>query len=48
MVPPDVASNAIINTHVAIGIQYNTINSEDPIILNFSSKDSAGASVLSI
>lgn len=48
MVPPDVASNAIINTHVAIGIQYNTINSEDPIILNFSSKESAGASVLSI
>lgn len=46
---PNVSANALINTHIAIGLQYNSINSENPIIFNFYNIAASGKSpVLSI
>lgn len=46
--PPNVSANSLINTHIAIGLQYNTINSEDPIIMNFYNSSAGTSPVLSI
>lgn len=32
--PPSVAADGNINTHIAIGMQYNYINSDNPVIIN--------------
>ena len=45
---PNVSANALVNTHIAIGLQYNTINSEDPTIFNFYNSASGTSPVLSI
>lgn len=45
---PNVSANALVNTHIAIGLQYNTINSEDPTIFNFYNTASGTSPVLSI
>lgn len=45
---PNVSANTLINTHIAIGLQYNTINSEDPVILNFYNSLSGTSPVMSI
>lgn len=46
--PPNVSANSLINTHIAIGMQYNIINSEDPIIMNFYNSSSGTSPILSI
>lgn len=46
--PPNVSANALINTHIAIGLQYNYINSEDPVIFNFYNRQTGTSPVLSI
>ena len=46
--PPNVSANALVNTHIAIGLQYNYINSEDPVIFNFYSSKIGTSPVLSI
>lgn len=46
--PPNVSANSLINTHIAIGLQYNSINSEDPIILSFYNNDSGTSPIMSI
>lgn len=48
MEPPNVSANALINTHIAIGLQYNQINSEDPVIFNFYNQTLGTSPVLSI
>ena len=45
---PDIAGNSIVNTHIAIGLQYNAINSEDPIILQFFNEEKGNISVLDV
>lgn len=45
---PNVSANGLINTHIAVGLQYNSINDEDPVILNFYNNDSGSAPVLTI
>ena len=46
--PPNVSANSLINTHIAIGLQLNSINTEDPIILSFYNNDSGTSPVMSI
>lgn len=46
--PPNASANALINTHIAIGLQYNAINSENPTIFNFYSNANGDTPVLSI
>lgn len=45
---PNVSANTLINTHIAIGLQYNAINSENPIILNLYNEQSGTSPVLTI
>lgn len=46
--PPNVSANSLINTHIAIGLQLNSINTEDPIILSFYNNDAGTSPVMSI
>lgn len=45
---PNLSGNAIVNTHIAIGLQYNTINGDNSNILNFYNANSGSTPVLSI
>lgn len=45
---PNLSGNAIINTHIAIGLQYNTINGDNSNIFNFYNANSGSTAVLSI
>ena len=46
--PPNVSANALVNTHIAIGLQYSSINSENPIIFNFYNSSAGNSPVFSI
>lgn len=45
---PNLSGNAIINTHIAIGLQYNSINGDNSNILEFFNTNSGSTPVLSI
>ena len=45
---PNLSGNAVINTHIAIGLQYNTINGDNSNIFNFYNANSGSTAVLSI
>lgn len=45
---PNLTGDAILNTHIAIGIQYNAINSDDATIVSFYNTNSSSSAVLTI
>lgn len=49
MNPPETSGQSIINTHIAIGLQYNSINTENPVIFElFNTTSSTSKPVLTI
>ena len=45
---PNLSGNSVINTHIAIGLQYNSINGDNQNILQFFNTNSGSSPVLSI
>lgn len=48
IVPPNVSGNGLINTHIAIGLQYNTINNDNSTIINFYNRNTGDQPILTI
>lgn len=46
--PPNISGNSIINTHIAIGLQYNAINGDNSNIMQFFNSNSGSTPVFSI
>lgn len=40
---PNLSGTAIINTHIAIGLQYNAVNNDNPVLLQFYNKNKNNA-----